>query len=316
MLTADAVARFPAVFPSLFGVTAAEFETLFADYEAARDRRHAASRTTRRGTPRVRKPGGGDTPKLDDRTQLMLALFWLRVYPTYEVLGFFFALHKTNARHTARAVLAVLRTLDDFPLDDPDPAARTRVGEPDAVMAAFPDIRLVIDGKEQRTERPKGYSRQKPYYSGKKKAHTLKSQIGVAPNGRIESVSDSYPGSMHDLTVLRLTKLVDRLPVGAGAMMDKGYVGIGGDHPDRPLVVPAKAARNRPLTDEQKAGNRVIASHRIVVEHSLAQLNRFEVLTQTYRHARREHGDVVRAVAVLVNRRTAVTPLKTYPPVP
>jgi hypothetical protein len=316
MLTADAVARTPAVFPSLFGVTADEFEALFADYEAARDRLHAASRTTRRGTPRVRKPGGGDTPKLDDRTQLLLALFWLRVYPTYEVLGFFFGLHKTNARLTARAVLAVLRTLDEFPFDDPAPATRTRGGTPAAVMAAFPDVRLVIDGEEQRTERPTGYSQQKPYYSGKRKAHTLESQVGVAPGGRIESVSESFPGSVHDLTVLRSTRLVDRLPVGAGAMLDKGYVGIGRDHPDRPLVVPAKAARGRPLTDDQRAGNRVIASHRIVVEHVMAQLNRFEVLTQTYRHARPEHGQVVRAVAVLVNRRTAVTPLKTYPPVP
>ena len=314
MLTADHVARSAAVFPSLFGVTAAEFETLFADYEAARDRLRAASRTTRRGTPRVRKPGGGDAPKLDDRTQLLLALFWLRIYPTYEVLGFFFALHKTNARHTARAVLAVLRTLDTFPFDEPDPATRTRVGSSAEVMAAFPDVRLVIDGKEQRTQRPAGYSQQKPYYSGKKKAHTLKSQVAVTPGGRIESVSDSFPGSTHDLTVLRLTAVLDRLPAGAGAMMDKGYVGIGGDHPDLPLVVPAKAARNRPLTDEQKAGNLVIASHRIVVEHVMAQLNRFEALTQTYRHRRSEHGQVVRAVAVLVNRRTAVTPLKTYPP--
>ncbi len=136
----------------------------------------------------------------------------------------------------------------------------------------------------------------------------------MAPDGRIETVSESYPGSVHDLTVLRATAVIDRLPIGAGAMMDKGYVGIGKDHPDRPLVVPAKAARGHPLTDDQKAGNRVIASHRIVVEHAMAQLNRFEVLTQTYRHRRGEHGSVVRAVAVLVNRRTAVTPLKTYPP--
>ena len=183
MLTADALARFPAVFPSLFGVTAAEFEALFADYQAARDRLRAASRTTRRGTPRVRAVGGGDTPKLDDRTQLMLALFWLRVDPTCQVLGFFFALHTTNARHTARAVLAVLRTLGHFPFDDPDPATRTPTGTTDAVMAAFPAVRLVIDGKEQRTERPKGYAAQKPYYSGQKKTHTLKSQIGVARTG-------------------------------------------------------------------------------------------------------------------------------------
>jgi len=316
MFTADHLARHPAVFPGLFGVTAAEFDALFADYRAARDRRRAASRTTRRGTPRVRAAGGGDTPKLDDRTPLLLALFWLRVYPTYELLGFFFALHTTNARHTARAVLAVLRTLDDFPLDDPDPAAPARVGTAADAMAAFPDVRLIVDAEEQRTERPKGYAAQKPYDSGKKKAHTLKSQVGVAPNGRIDSLSDSYPSSIHDLTVLRLTKLVDRLPVGAGAMLDKGYVGLGKDHPDRPLVIPAKAARGRPLTDGQKAGNRVIASHRIVVEHAMAPWNRFEVLTPTYRHARREHGEVVRAVAVLVNRRTAVTPLKTYLPIP
>jgi hypothetical protein len=244
---------------------------------------------------------------------VLLALFWLRVYPTYEVLGFFFALHKTNARHTARAVLAVLRTLDQFPFDDPDPAARTPVGDPTEVMATFPAVRLVIDAKEQRTQRPSGYAAQKPYYSGKKKAHTLKSQVGVSPGGRIETVSDSFPGSIHDLTVLRGTKVVDRLPAGSGAMLDKGYVGVGKDHPDRPLVLPAKAARGRPLTDDQKAGNRVIASHRIVVEHVMAQLNRFEVLTQTYRHKRTEHGAVVRAVAVLVNRRTAVTPLKRYP---
>ena len=33
----------------------------------------------------------------------MLALFWLRIDPTYEVLGFFLALHKTNVRRTARS---------------------------------------------------------------------------------------------------------------------------------------------------------------------------------------------------------------------
>jgi DDE superfamily endonuclease len=316
MLTADAVARSPAVFPSLFGVTAAEFEALFADYLAARDRLRVASRTTRRGTPRVRAVGGGDTPKLDDRTQVMRALFWLRIYPTYQVLGFFCALPTTNARLTARAVLAVLRTLDEFPFDDPDPTTRAPTGTPDAVMAAFPDVRRVIDGKEQRTQRPTGHAAQKADDSGTKKAHTLKSQLAVTPGGRIESVSGSFPGSTHDPTVLRATAVIDRLPAGAGAMMDKGYVGIGKDHPDRPLVVPAKAARGRPLTDEQRAANRVISSHRIAVEHVMAQLNRFQVLTQTYRHARPEHGEVVRAVAVLVNRRTAVTPLKTYPPAP
>jgi hypothetical protein len=43
-------------------------------------------------------------------------------------------------------------------------------------MAAFPHVRVIIDGKEQRTNRPTGSEAQKPYYSGKKKTHTLKNQ--------------------------------------------------------------------------------------------------------------------------------------------
>jgi hypothetical protein len=39
----------------------------------------------------------------------------------------------------------------------------------------FPAVRLVIDGKEQRVQRPQhSYQAQKPYYSGKKKTHTVK----------------------------------------------------------------------------------------------------------------------------------------------
>jgi len=44
-------------------------------------------------------------------------------------------------------------------------------------MDAFPDVRLIVDAKEQRVQRPggedgEGNSRQRPFYSGKKKAHT------------------------------------------------------------------------------------------------------------------------------------------------
>ena len=55
---------------------------------------------------------------------------------------------------------------------------RKKLRSVQAVMDAFPDVRLVIDAKEQRVQRPggdndKSDSRQRPFYSGKKKAHTL-----------------------------------------------------------------------------------------------------------------------------------------------
>ena len=80
-----------------------------------------------------------------------------------------------------------------------------------------------------------------------------------------------------------------------------------------PVIIPFKASRGRPLTEEQGAFNREVARCRIVVEHTMAQLNRFTVLRQVFRGKRRErHSRVTRVVAKVVNRRLAVTPLKTY----
>src|SRR5262249_8762956 len=88
------------------------------------------------------------------------------------------------------------------------------------VMAAFPQVRLIIDAKEQRINRPEGFEAQRPYSSGKKKAHTLKTQVVVEPRGRIETISDSVPGGAnHDLTLLRATGVRDRLGAGEGAMV-------------------------------------------------------------------------------------------------
>lgn len=41
---------------------------------------------------------------------------------------------------------------------------------------------LVVDSSEQVRERPKLYQKQKKFYSGKKKNHTLKNQLIVLPN--------------------------------------------------------------------------------------------------------------------------------------
>ena len=95
-------------------------------------------------------------------------------------------------------------------------------------------------------------------------------------------------------------------------MIDKGYDGVQKDYPDACIYQPFKARRGHPLTEEQRAYNRHLSRYRIVVEHAMAQLNRFQVLSQVFRHAREHHSQVVRVVAGLVNRRTAVRPLKTY----
>src|SRR5262245_32045732 len=312
--------RYPSAFRSLTGLSPTEFESLLADFAAAQSRQRRSTRTTRSGRPRQRAAGAGHPHRHDDRHRLLMALVWLRVYPTYELLGFYFGLHKRNAQLNVRAVLDVLDTLDDFPFDRPDrDASRRKLSTPAQVMDAFPAVRLVVDGKEQRIQRPQASSEaRKPFYSGKKKAFTIKCQIAVAPDGLIESVSASVPAATHDLTLLRQTKLLDRLGPGEGAMGDKGYDGIKDDYPQVPIVLPHKARRNLPLTEPHKAANRVVGKYRVVVEHAIAQLNRFTVLRQVFRgrpgRHRLAHSQVTRVVARLVNRRTRVCPLKSYAP--
>lgn len=312
MLTYDRLAKTAKAFPSLTGLTRDEFDRLFGAFEAAAEALRAASTHTRRGSrKRARAAGAGRRHTLAPRTRLLLALVWLRVYPTYELLGWLFGLDKSNAWHNAQDVLEVLDTLTDFPFDRPDPGRR-KLQTAEAVMAAFPEVRVIIDAKEQSLHRPAGWDRQKPFYSGKKKRHTVKNQVACTPGGRIVSVSTTAPGRTHDLTVLRYTGLLDRLPAGAGVMTDKGYIGVATDVGTRPLVIPTRATKNHPLTDEQKASNRVISGCRVVVEHVMAQLSRFQVLRQTFRSVFGRHTRVFRVVALLVDRRSAVTPLKTY----
>jgi hypothetical protein len=313
MFAYETLIRYPSAFRSLTGMTPDEFEDLLTTFRAAQDRRLRRSRTTRRGQPRQRAAGAGHPHRHDDRHRLLMALVWLRVYPTYELLGFFFGLHQRNAQLNVRAVLATLDTLDDFPFDHPG-RERKKLRTVAEVMTAFPQVRVLIDSKEQRVNRPTGYEAQKPYYSGKKKAHTVKTQVVVDPCGRIEAVSASVPGGAnHDLPLLRRSGVLEQLAEGETAMVDKGYVGVKNYYPDTPVVIPFKASRGHPLTAEQEAFNRAVARSRIVVEHTMAQLNRFTVLRQVFRGQQRgRHGQVIRVVAKLVNRRLRVQPLKTY----
>ena len=100
-------------------------------------------------------------------------------------------------------------------------------------MDAFPEVRSVIGAKEQRVRCPDGDDdksglRQKPFYSGKKKANTLKTRVAIAPDGSFQSVGRSSPGSIHDLT------LRHRIEKTEAAMMDKGYDGIQTLGPKKP----------------------------------------------------------------------------------
>jgi len=322
MITYEKLLKKPQVAKSLIGMSLAEFDKFYAEFENAHEERLRASNKTRNGKKkRLRAVGAGRKHHYDLRDRLLMTLFWLKAYTTYELLGFFYDLNKTNIEDNLNLILDTLVSMTRFNFERPQ-ADRKKLSSPKEIMDAFPDVRLIIDAKEQRVERPKNkkdqdgnvQDRQKPYYSGKKKAHTIKNQAAISPTGLVEHASESVPGSTHDLTLLRQTNLLSELADAEAGMMDKGYDGIATDYPDKKLYLPFKARRNHPLNEDQKAYNRFLAKYRIVVEHTMAQLNKFQILAQRFRHQLTKHSVIFRIVCGLVNRRILLRPLKQYSP--
>jgi hypothetical protein len=293
----DNVRKHPAVFRHLTGLTVAAFDALAADVVPAVETAHRKSLDR---PDRERAIGAGGEFGLTTADQLLLAVVWLRQYPTQEVLGFLFGVSDSTALRAVRRCLPALEQAgkDTMRMPDPGPGRRKKLP---AVLADTPGLAVVIDTFEQRTHRPR--RRQRAYYSGKKKAHTLKSQVGVdEESGRVVDVSDSVPGPWADIKLLKKSRLLKRLPAGVGGIGDLAYVGIADLHPEGLGAAPRRKPRGRERPPEDRKYNRAFSRRRIIVEHAIGRLRRFRSVAHVNRHRRKGHAARIRAIAGLVNR--------------
>jgi hypothetical protein len=293
----ERLAKKPAVFRALTGLTVAVFDQLVAELNPVF---HAARRRRLDRPDRQRAFGGGDDFDLEPTDQFLLTIVWLRHYPTQEALGYLFGVSDSSALRAIQRCLPVLEQAGKDTMRMPDPGRGRRKALP-ALLHDTPAFAVLVDTFEQRVQRPK--RRQRAYYSGKKKCHTLKSQVAVdEESGRIVDVAASVPGPRADLKLLEQSRLLRRLPPWVGAIGDLAYVGILDLHPDQLAATPRRKPRGQPRSAEDRRYNRAFARRRIGVEHGIGRLRRFQALSQTDRHHRREHTARVRAVAGLVNR--------------
>src|SRR5437763_1312419 len=142
--------RHPAVFRHLTGLTPALFGALAADVLPA----FAAADRARKDRPgRHRAVGGGDTFDLDPADQLLLAVVWLRHYPTQEVLGYLFGVSDSTALRAARRCLPLLEQAGRDTMRVPDPGKYRRKKLP-ALLRDTPGLAVIVDTFEQRVQRP------------------------------------------------------------------------------------------------------------------------------------------------------------------
>jgi hypothetical protein len=246
---------------------------------------------------RQRVMGAGHPFELNGRDHILLTVIWLRLYPIHEVLGYLFGVSDSTVSRLIERVLPVLEQSGRDGMRLPDPGRKRRRQLSD-LLTNIPELTVLVDSFEQRVQRPPNDD---SHYSGKKKQHTLKSQLAVdSDTGRIVDVSDSVPGPTADIRLLEASGLLERLPEEVGVGGDLAYLKLAKlrQHGFSPRRKPR--GKERPPDDVDY--NRAFSQFRIVVEHTIGQVRRFQSVTATDRNHRRQHSARVAAVAGLINR--------------
>ena len=116
---------------------------------------------------------------------------------------------------------------------------------------------------------------QRPYYSGKKKTHTLKTIAVCDAESNLLWVTPLLGGATHDLTALRDANLPSHLAdSGLDVLADSGFQGL--QHDVEALELPTRRPRdNSELTKTDRFFNSVLSSNRVRVEHSIGRLKQW-----------------------------------------
>ena len=153
---------------------------------------------------------------------------------------------------------------------------------------------LIVDATEQPIQRPS--RKQRCWYSGKKKRHTIKTEAIITQQGRIVSVSPPVPGRVSDITVRRRGPA---LPKGSRLYADSGYQGVQEDHPD--VEIPYKKTKKQKLTKEERAYNHALSRFRVRVEHTFAKIKSFRMFSERFRYSKATYAAKFSAIAGIVN---------------
>jgi DDE superfamily endonuclease/Helix-turn-helix of DDE superfamily endonuclease len=240
------------------------------------ERRRTARLESRADRKRQRVAHDGRPRTVTPLHKVLMTLLYLRHNVQHEVVGALFGFSADTAENAFHEVVPVLRDL--FPAEKWDAEKQWRRNEPTWTPEAVDKV--IIDSFESPVRRPSLQERQKRVYSGKKKRHTLKTQLATDQDGEILTVEAGQRGPHADL------KLYEAAPL-PEPIADKPRIGDTGSHSQEhpEFTTPHKKPRGGELREEQKAENKEIARQRIVVEHAIRRVKGFRILRDDYRLA-------------------------------
>ncbi|MBD3884522.1 transposase family protein [Phormidium tenue FACHB-886] len=265
----------PRVLQSLTGLKIREFEQLLEPFEQAWSayvqQHHIQGKT------RQRQYGAGRKSQLDlIQDKLLFILLYFRLYPTQAVQGFLFGIGQPQAHEWVHKLSRMLNSALGYEKQLPEREPHRL----EAVLQQCPSLEFIIDGSERRINRPQDKEDQKQYYSGKKKAHTVKNNIISHRRGKVVFLSDTDEGKKHDKAICDEEDYP--FPQKSQLWKDTGFQGY--EPKGVTTFQPKKKPRNQELTQAEKQRNREISSERVEVEHQIAGIKRCKIVVDKFRN--------------------------------
>lgn len=260
---------------ALTGLSVAEFNALLPVFGQALTAYRCQLRPDRQ-----RAVGGGRKGDLPtDADKLAFVLMYLKIYPTYDVMGLLTDRQRTRCCDSIKLLLPVLEMALGRKLALP----KRKITSVEEFLVRFPEVKDVfLDGTERKVQKPRNLKRRKRLYSGKQKTTTRKSLVLSDEKRRVLVLTPAKSGRRHDRRIADKYQLPERIPDSVALWTDTGFQGVQRQHPN--TVMPAKATKLRPLTDDQKRGNALISGIRIISEHAIGGIKRFNAATAVYRN--------------------------------
>lgn len=229
---------------------------------------------------RKRAYGGGSNGNIKDpRKKLFFILWYLKVYPTFDVAAYVFASSKTRTNAWALNILPILEKTLGRKLVLP----KRQVASVEEFYNLFPEVKeVMLDGVERPTVRSKKAKQQNKHYSGKKKRHTRKNLVLADSKKKILLVTPTKHGRVHDKKLSDKNMIASRIPEEVSLLVDTGFQGIQKIHEN--TLIPKKKPRGGFLTEAERAWNRVISSVRMAVEHAIGGVKRFGAVSHIFRN--------------------------------
>ena len=106
-------------------------------------------------------------------------------------------------------------------------------------------------------------------------------------------MSECYKGSIHDVTLLRQSGLLEHLNDSVQIIADKGYID------EEYVVIPRKKFHGRELEEEDKDLNRNINSVRTAIKNINQRLKTYAILNGVYRRAANDYHEITKIVQVV-----------------